>query len=159
MRFALSALAAITLIVSPLAQEPWGYYVNARYGYELDIPPGFEGQGEGGNGDGQVFLFDGRVGKLTTWGGLFVTEPDFEAEANARFASDTEDGWGVTGQAATPGWATWSASKSGRVLQQHMIELCDGSGYAALRLEYTQVDRSKLDDLVQPLTTSLKSTC
>jgi len=40
-----------------------------------------------------------------------------------------------------------------------MIQLCDGSGYAALRLEYAQVDRSKLDDLVQPLTTSLKSAC
>lgn len=159
MRFVLSALVVLTLIAPAVAQVPWGYYANARYGYELDIPPGFEGQGESQSGDGQVFLFDGRVGKLTTWGGYFVTEPDFESEANARFASDTADGWGVTAQAATPSWATWSATKSGRVLQHHMIQLCDGSGYAAFRLEYAQVDRSKLDELVQPLTTSLKSAC
>jgi hypothetical protein len=45
------------------------------------------------------------------------------------------------------------------VLQQHMIQLCDGSGYAAIRLEYAQVDRPKLDSLVEPLLASLKSTC
>lgn len=159
MRFPLALLASLLLAMPAFAQSGWGYYANARYGYELDIPPGFEGQGESQNGDGQVFLLDGRVGKLTAWAGYFVTEPDFEAEANTRFASDTADGWGVTAQAATPGWATWSATKSGRVVQQHMIQLCDGSGYAALRLEYAQADRSKLDDLVQPLTTSLKSAC
>lgn len=154
------ALAIFLGLATPaLAQVPWGYYTNARFGYELDIPPGFEGQGESDNGDGQIFLFDGRVGRLTTWGGSFVTEPDFEAEANAQFASDMMDGWGVTAQAATPDWATWSATKAGRVVQQHMIQLCDGSGYAALRLEYAQVDRPKLDELVQPLATSLRSVC
>lgn len=159
MRFAFAIVATLALAIPAFAQAAWGYYANARYGYELEVPPGFEGQGESANGDGQVFLLDGRVGKLTAWGGPFVAEPDFESEANALFASDTEAGWGVMAQSATPSWATWSATKSGRVLQQHMIQLCDGSGYAALRLEYAQVDRPKLDDLVQPLIVSLKSTC
>ena len=158
MRFALTLFATLILAMPAFAQAPWGYYANTRYGYELDIPPGFEGQGESQNGDGEVFLFDGRVGKLTAWGGNFVAEPDFEAEANARFASDTNDGWGVLAQSATPSWATWSASKSGRVLQHHMIQLCDGAGYAAIRLEYAQVDRPRLDALVEPLIVSLKST-
>lgn len=159
MRFALAIIATLILALPAFAQAAWGYYANARYGYQLDVPPGFEGQGESANGDGQVFLFDGRVGKLTAWGGYFVAEPDFESEANALFASDTEAGWGVMAQSATPSWATWSATKSGRVLQQHMIQLCDGAGYAAIRLEYAQVDRPKLDDLVQPLIVSLKPTC
>ena len=30
-------------------------YVNARYGYSIDVPDGFAGQGESDNGDGQVF--------------------------------------------------------------------------------------------------------
>ena len=159
MRFALT-LAAILILAPPaFAQAVWSYYANARYGYELDIPPGFEGQGESQNGDGQVFLLDGRVGKLTVWGGYFVTEPDFESEANARFAADTDAGWAVTAQSATQSWATWSASKSGRVLQQHMIRLCDDAGYAAIRLEYAQVDRPRLDELVEPLILSLKSAC
>lgn len=158
MRTILALLAALTLATPALAQALWGSYANARYSYELDIPPGFEGQGESPSGDGQVFLLDGRVAKLTAWGGYFAAEPDFESEANARFASDMAAGWGVIAQAATPSWATWSASKSGRVLQHHMIQLCDGSGYAAIRLEYAQTDRLKLDDLVQPLIVSLKST-
>lgn len=159
MRFALTLFTALMVVSPAFAEAIWGYYANARYGYELDIPPGFEGQGESPNGDGQIFLFDGRVGKLTASAGHFVTEPSFESEANALFASDTEAGWGVTAQSATPSWATWSATKSGRVLQQHMIQLCDGSGYAAIRLEYAQTDRPKLDDLVQPLIVSLKSIC
>lgn len=159
MRYIIALLAIFALATPALAQVPWGYYANARYGYELDVPPGFEGQGESQNGDGQIFLLDGRVGKLATWGGYFAAEPDFESEANARFASDTEAGWGVMAQSATPSWATWSATKPGRVLHQHMIQLCDGSGYAAIRLEYAQVDRPKLDDLVQPLIVSLKSAC
>jgi hypothetical protein len=159
MRFALTLAATVILATPAFAQAVWSYYGNARYGYELDIPPGFEGQGESPNGDGEIFLLDGRVGKLTAWGGYFDVEPDFESEANARFASDTADGWGVMAQSATPSWATWSATKSGRVLQQHMIQLCDGSGYAAIRLEYAQVDRPKLDSLVEPLLASLKSTC
>lgn len=159
MRFVSALIVALLLLAPAHAQSGWGYYANARYGYELDIPPGFDGQGESDNGDGQVFLLDGRVGKLTVWGGYFVTEPDFESEANARFAADTDAGWGVMAQSATPSWATWSATKSGRVLQHHMIQLCDGAGYAAIRLEYAQVDRPRLDDLVQPLVASLKPIC
>lgn len=156
----LPTLLALFLATYPAhAQSSWGYYVNPRFGYELDTPPGFEGQGESENGDGEVFLLDGRVGRLTVWGSSFAAEPDLEAEANRRFAADTDAGWGVTAQAATPTWATWSAQKSGRVLVNHMIALCDGSGYAALRLEYAQTDRSRLDPVVEPLITSFKSAC
>ncbi|WP_152662654.1 hypothetical protein [Devosia soli] len=159
MRLITALLAILLAVTAAHAQSGWGYYANGRYGYEVDIPPGFEGQGESDNGDGEVFLLDGRVGKLTVWGGYFALEPDFESEANARFADDRDDGWNVISQAATPGWATWSAEKSGRVIVQHMIALCDASGYAALRLEYAQTDRPRLDDLVEPLVTSFKSAC
>lgn len=159
MRIALAILATLTLALPALAQAPWGIYENARYGFALDIPPGFEGQGESDNGDGQVFLLDGRVGRLTVWGGLIVTEPDFESEARTRLAQDTEAGWGLLAQSTTATWATWSASKSGRVLHQHMIQLCDGASYAALRLDYAQVDRSRLDPLVDQLIASLVPVC
>jgi len=159
MRYLTALFALLLALVPAHAQSDWGYYANPRFGYELDTPPGFEGQGESDNGDGQVFLLDGRVGKLTAWAGYFALEPDFESEANARFAADTDAGWGVTAQAATPTWATWSATKAGRVLVQHMIELCDGSGYAAIRLEHAQTDRPRIDNLIEPLIASFKSAC
>ena len=156
MRFLIILLALIT---PAQAQPNWGYYENARYGYALDIPPGFDGQGESANGDGQVFLLDGRVARLTVWGGVFATAPDFEAEANARIAGDTEDGWGLAAHATSPTWATWSATKPGRVMHQHMITLCDGQSYAALRFDYAQVDRRKLDALIEPLVASFNAPC
>ena len=159
MRFPLAILASLLFVMPAFAQSGWGYYANARYGYELDIPPGFEGQGQSDNGDGQIFLFDGRVGRLTVWGGFFVTEPDFEAEATARLAEDTASGWGLTAQATTPTWATWSATKGGRVLHQRMIPLCDGEGYAAIRLDYAQTDRPKIDPFVDQLIASLVPIC
>ncbi|PXA97438.1 hypothetical protein DMC47_14045 [Nostoc sp. 3335mG] len=159
MRAALALIAVLIMALPALAQSGWGYYANGRFGYELDIPPGFEGQGESENGDGQIFLLEGRVGKLSAWAGYFVTEPDFESEANARFAEDTASGWSVTAQSATASWATWQAAKSGRVLVQHMIQLCDGAGYAAIRLEYAQTDRARLDELVEPLIASFKPVC
>jgi hypothetical protein len=158
MRFVL-ALTAIVALSAPAFAAEWGYYANERFGYEIDIPPGFEGQGQSQNGDGQEFLLDGRGGELTVWGANFVIEPDFESEANGQFAADAEKGWGLLAQAATPTWATWSVEKSGRVAQQHMIQLCDGSSYAAFRLEYAQVDRPKIDGFVQDLITSFKPVC
>lgn len=159
MRFVLAVIAVLALITSAHAQAIWGYYENGRYAYGVDIPPGFEGQGQSDNGDGQVFLLDGRVGRLGVWGGFFVTEPDFEAEATARLAEDTASGWGVTAQATTPTWASWSATKGGRVLHQRMIPLCDGEGYAAIRLDYAQTDRPKIDPLVDQLIASLVPIC
>lgn len=159
MRFALTIIAALLLALPALAQVPWGIYENARYGYAVDVPPGFEGQGESDNGDGQVFLLDGRVAKLTVGGGVIAAEPDFESEAAARLVEDTNAGWGLAARSTTPTWATWSATRSGRVLHQHMIQLCDGASYAALRLEYAQVDRPKLDPLVEQLIASLKPIC
>jgi hypothetical protein len=159
MRAVLSLLSIFLLAGPALAQGGWGYYENARFGYGLDIPPEFERQGESANGDGQIFLLDGRVARLTVWGGYFATAPDFETEARERLATDTADGWGLTAQSTTPTWATWSATRSGRVQHQHMVQLCDGTGYAALRLDYAQIDRPRIDPLVEPLIASITPLC
>lgn len=158
MRLILALLVSLATLPA-LAQSGWTYYGNARFGYELAVPPGFEGQGQSGNGDGQVFTLENRVARLTVWGGYLVTAPDFEAEANTRLASDLSGGWGLTAQSTTPTWASWSATKSGRVLHQHMIQLCDEPSYAALRLEYAQADRPRLDGFVEALLASLKPVC
>lgn len=157
MRQILALVALLSLSLPALAQDGWGVYENGRFGYTIDIPPGFEGQGEADNGDGQRFLYNRA--QITAWGGYFVIEPDFESEANSLLADDTAEGWGLTARSTTPTWASWSATKAGRVLHQQMIELCDGSGYAALRIEYAQVQRPEIDPFIDPLLASLKPIC
>lgn len=156
--FPLLLVILFTTAPAALAQN-WGQYDNARFAYGLAIPPEFEGQGEADNGDGQVFTLDSRVARLAVWGGYFVSEPDFEAEARSRLEEDLADGWGLTAQSTTASWAEWSATKTGRVMHQRLIQLCDGQGYAALRLEYAQADRRRIDPLVSPLAASLKAYC
>ena len=66
----------------------WGHYVNERFGYELDIPPGYEGQGESENGDGQTFYLLKTEQVLAEWGGYFVEGFEAEVAQRQRFAID-----------------------------------------------------------------------
>ena len=78
-------LLALMLIASPALAQFWGHYENARFGYAIDVPPDFVGQGESDNGDGQVFLLLGAEQALTVWGGHLLDT--FEQEVADRVAS------------------------------------------------------------------------
>ena len=68
MRLTLSLfLAVLLLLPAPAMAADWRHYVNARYGYGVDVPPGFVAQGESENGDGQVFKTP--TATLTVFGG------------------------------------------------------------------------------------------
>ncbi len=145
-----------TLLASPgafpaLAAE-WEGYGNARFGYEIEVPPGFEWGPEADNGDGRSFR-DGAT-RLAVWGGMIV-EADLESEAREAIGFATSDGWAVTYEATTPSWASFSGMQGKRVLYERMIALCDGS-YAAFRLEYSTVDMAKMDPVVERLVRTLK---
>ena len=104
----LAKSAALTLavaIASPaLAATGWDSYFNQRYGYETAVPPGFAGQGEPDAGDGQVFK--GPHGdKLTVWGG-YLADGTFDEDVAGRQNSHQHEGWTISYQATTPGWAT-----------------------------------------------------
>lgn len=154
----LASLFALALLVLPAAaQDPWTAYENARFGFAVDIPPGFEGQGFAADGS-ETFLLDGRVGRLKVWA-MPLGASEFESEAYGQLAGDMASGWGITERSTTPTWAVWSGAKRDRVLHQRMIALCGDKGYAAIRLDYAQTDRSRLDPLVDQLMTSLKPDC
>ncbi|MCW5721323.1 MAG: hypothetical protein KIS86_09290 [Devosia sp.] len=150
MRFALTLFLALSLATPALAQGG-GRYDNARFGYSIAVPEGFVAQGESANGDGQRFELPGRVTSLVVWGGHL---DDFESEVAARIGYDTAENWSISYQATSPKWASWSGSKGGRILYQRMILLCEGTGYAAFRMEYGQVDRPKMDRVVERLVSS-----
>lgn len=150
------ALIIAMLVTVPAAAQFWSHYVNARFGYELDIPPGYEGQGESENGDGQVFYLPGQQQELTVWGGLLgVTSPSFENEVADRFGKD-KGAWTISYHAATPHWASWSGTNDDTVMYQRMILLCGANSYAAFRAVYPASDLAGMHAVIEGLVRSFK---
>jgi hypothetical protein len=146
------------LLATPTFAQGWERYDNGRYGYQIDIPPGFVGQGESDNGDGQEFVLPGKAANLLVWGGMLM-EPDFESEVDAAMGYAEEAAWNITGQTVTSRWAEISAIKGFRVFKQRLIALCDGTSYAALRLEYSVADSSEIDAVLGQMEKSFRAGC
>ena len=146
-------LLALMLIASPALAQFWGHYDNARFGYAIDVPPDFVGQGESDNGDGQVFLLLGAEQALTVWGGHLLDT--FEQEVADRVASASGENWGVSYRVSTPQWAVFSGQRDHRIVYQRMITLCDGTRYAAYRMEYNIRDLAAMDAVIEGLNRSL----
>ena len=155
MRSIVAILLALALSVGPALADDWGRYENVRFGYVIDVPPGFAQGPESNNGDGRSFR-DG-ASKLAVWGGNIV-ESDFEVEVAAAMRFAEADGWALTYQSVTPSWASFSGTQGQRVLYQRMVAGCAGQ-YAAFRLEYSAVDIGKLDPVVNRLVRSLQGGC
>jgi hypothetical protein len=145
-------LLCLFLIASPALAQFWGHYENAGFGYEIDVPPDFVGQGESDNGDGQVFLRLGADQALTVWGGHLLDT--FEGEVAERLGYASADNWAITYRASTPQWAVFSGQRDHRIFYQRMIALCDGAGYAAYRVEYNIRDLAAMDAVVEGLNKS-----
>lgn len=150
-------VAIFALFAAPAFAQGWDHYDNTRYGYGIDIPPGFAGQGESDNGDGQAFAADGKAIDLVVWGGALME--GFESEIAQRMSWDTEEAWNITYQASTPRWASWSALKGFRILYQRTVLLCDDTSYAAFRAEYSVTDSAEMDPVIERLVRSLRGSC
>ena len=140
------------LLPSSAMAQYWGHYVNERFGYELDIPPGYEGQGESENGDGQTFYLLKTEQVLAAWGGYFVEGFEAEVAQRQRFAID--ENWAITYQASTPQWAVFTGQRDHRIFYQRMMPLCDGASYAAYRIEYNIRDLAEMNAVIDGLTRS-----
>lgn len=149
MRLILALLVA--LFAAPvLAQDR---YDNARFDYGIDIPPGYAGQGESANGDGQTFRKSGQAA-LSVWGGYLLG--DFEDDVNMAMQSAEADAWNVTRQATTPRWAEFSAIKGIRILYQRIVLLCGGTSYASFRVDYLVTDSAAMEADINLLSRSLR---
>lgn len=145
----------LALLTVPAFAQGWERYDNARYGYSIDIPPGFVGDGESDNGDGQSFYDASGAKGLIVWGSYLMGE--FEGEvASALDYAQAENGWTIAEQVTTPRWAGFSAVKGSRILSQHMIRLCDGASYAAFRAEYSTTDAAEMKPVIDRLAQSLR---
>jgi hypothetical protein len=153
MRFVFTLLLTLMLIPVAALAADWGHYANSRYGYEIAIPPGFSGQGESDNGDGQVFLSERGTEELRVFGG-YLTGGDFSSEMAERQQQDESAGWAITYQASTPKWVSYSGTKAGFILYVRAIARC-GDQYALFRLQYSKHDAAALDPVISRLVGSL----
>lgn len=146
-------LALLLLLPLPATAAEWSHYTNVRFGYGIDVPPGFAAEGEADNGDGQVFRTP--TATLTVFGGN-VTAADFESEAVQRQRDAEQDKWAITYQVSTPQKASWSGKRGARILYARMIALCAGTQFGSFALEYSSADRQTFDAVVDRLVASLR---
>jgi hypothetical protein len=147
----------MTFAASASMAAAWSHYLNGRYGYSIDIPPGFAQVDEAENGDGGVSTSaDGRA-KLSVWG-AYIMQDSFADEIAWRIDQDKADGWKVTYDRRLPKAASWSGSKGNRIFYARGIPGCDGAAYY-FNIEYDRGDLKSYDPIVKRLVKSLQSGC
>lgn len=155
----LVALIGAMMAVPPLAAVAagWGHYVNVRFAYAIDIPPGFSDVAEAENSNGGVSASADGKAELRAWGGYLV-DTDFKLEIAERVRSDTSEGWTISYDHRTGKTASWSGSKDGRVFYARAMKGCDDAAIY-FRLEYDRADLESYNDIVGRLVKSLHPTC
>jgi hypothetical protein len=151
----LLCLLAAILPGPALAAPGWQSYLNDRYGYEVLVPPGFDGLGEPDAHDGQVFRSGDGRSRLTVWGGYLV-DGTFEDELATRLDDLKSAGWTITYDATTPSWGSFSGTKGQRVIYMREISGCKGAQYAVFQLEYPATQIRAMNPVVDRLVTGLK---
>jgi hypothetical protein len=149
--------ALLSLMASAVEADGWSRYVNTRFNYALDIPPGFSDVAESDNGDGGVSMSNDRRTRLSVWGN-HITDGTFADEIARRVAQDKAEGWQISYDRRLPKAASWSGSRGDQILYQRSVAGCDDVA-VYFRLEY---DRSVLkanDPIVSRLVKSLQGQC
>ena len=143
-------------ILRAAAAADWRPYINARFGYSVDVPKGFVGNGEFSTG--QLFR-DTRAALL-----LHDGEWDIEASQTS-FAEkilkykDTlvERGWIITYETTSTTQAAYSGTRRDRVLYTRVIALCENT-VNVLTLDYRREDLEEFDPIILRLVRSHRAT-
>ena len=148
-------IALFILLAMPAAAQADDGYANARFGYSISVPDGFVVTDESDNGDGRSFYKAQGAQGLLVWGANL--QEDFESEvAAAQDYAMAENGLKLTYTASTPRWASFSGTSGSRLIYQRMVLLCDGTSYAAFRIQYSQTDIAAMNATIDRLVQSLK---
>ena len=131
----------------------WGVYEDARFGYVVGVPPGFVAVGDSSDGGDRLFASADGTQSLRAWGGKVLDE-GYEATVGATMDAARAEGWVLSGERVTPGWAGWSGRRNGMLLEARMISLCGGL-YAAVQFAYPERDLPAAGPLAERLAGSL----
>lgn len=151
---AITALLGAALVTGVQAAD-WSSYGNARFGYRIDIPPGFSAVRESDNSDGGISQGQDSLSQLAVWGSN-VVEGSLAGDFRARIESAKSEGWNISYRRETPRWASWSGSVGGRIFYARAIKLCDDQA-AYFLIEYPKARKKSFDPVIVRLVRSLKN--
>lgn len=133
----------------------WSSYGNARFGYVVEIPPGFAAIHEADNGDGGTSKSAMGYATLAVWGANLVDQT-FAADVASRMSSAASEGWALGYKVVTGRGASWSGLRGDRILYAHAIPRCRDQA-AFVQIEYDASTRVAFDPIVSRVARSLKS--
>ncbi|MDO9417297.1 hypothetical protein [Pararhizobium sp.] len=145
---------AVSVAIPALAASGAQAYSNPRFGYTAEIPPNFVKLSEAGNGDGATFRDEEDKADLLVFG-TNLGEESFSGELKGRIRSEKDDGWALTYEKVTDGWASYSGTKGATVVYARAIALCDGNA-ALFRIEYPKEKLKAFDAIVEVMVKALK---
>ncbi len=152
MRYVLMLMAWLIAVPAVSAAE-WQTYGNVRFGYHVEVPPGFKMGRAPENDDGRTFT--GPNGDRILVFGTNLIDTAFEGEASNRIVQATEDGWQISYSRVEADWASYSGAKGSRILYVRGVQLCDQAA-AFVMLEYRNRDLKAYDAIVKRMVASLK---
>jgi hypothetical protein len=132
----------------------WTSYRNARFGFWIDVPPGFSAISEAQNGDGGTSMSKVGNAKMSVWGS-HILEGGLATEVTNRVESIKASGWKIAYEKRSVNWASWSGINGGRVMYQRGIALC-GARAAFFLFEYDFSEIATQDPIIERLVTSFK---
>lgn len=162
MRHSICRLFLLTLLLSmtvgaSFAAEQWGRYVNARYGYGVDVPPGFSKVREADNGDGGTSRSADGQSQLAVWGSNLLME-SLSSDVVDRIESAEQDDWQVSYRKVTDRWASWSGERAGRIFYARAVLLCHDDQAGFFQIEYPADQREAFDAAVNKMVKGFKAT-
>ncbi len=143
-------LLLLLLPAAAFAQD-WEPYANARFGFSVDIPPGFTLSREADNGDGRTYA--NGAATLAVWA-HYLTSGDFEEEVADRRVTYQQEGWDLSYDRQAAGWASLSGTRGDTILYHRVVKLCEDA-VASFVLEYPQAMKAEVSPFVGKLVKSL----
>ena len=113
MRTLIFIAAMLIASTAVAAGDGWQRYENPRFGFGLDIPPGFAAVPATTNTGDQLFKEIGGAGVLTVSGGT-VQPGSFNQKWEATKAAYEADGWTLSYEPIAPHWTSFTARMCGQ---------------------------------------------
>ncbi len=150
----LSAMSALSAAQARASE--WWPYENARFGYSIELPPGFGMTVLTNRGDGLSLMPADKSARLL----VFSTpgfSSDFVTEAKTRLVLARQDGWRVSYTKTTAQGFSFTGVKRDRLVYGRGVALCNGAS-AFFQMDYAKADMHRYDAVLMRLVRSLRAT-
>lgn len=153
-RFVVAGLLCLAALAAHAA-DGWSRYQNARYGYSVDLPPGFSTVREADNSDGGTARSAQGNATLAVWGTNLLVD-SFKSDVNGRIESASSEGWEIGYKSVKTKGASWSGTKDERIFYAHGAPGCDGQA-AYFQLEYDASAKDDFDAIIRRMVKSFSA--